>query len=121
MERTKKSEESTDRRFIKTGGGVFHLRRNGKVHIIKQGQRFTAKLEEIPEAFRDTIEPVDGKAFTQLEEEAEASIDVAQLDYVIESRGGGYYDVKDANGKVMNEKALRKEAAENLLRSLTGK
>jgi len=114
MERTKTNKDIL---WAKTGGGTFHLRRNGKVRIIKKGQRFTAALEEIPVAFRDTVVPADGSRISQIQEK-DLDIEVTKLDYYLESQGHGWYDVIDSKGKVINESKLRKAKAEELLDSL---
>ena len=117
MERTKKNND--DIRWIKTGGGIFYLHRQGKTYIIKPGERFTATLEEIPEAFRDTVKPLDGTPIQTLVDRVEDNIDVTKAEYTLNHRGGGYYDVLDAQGKVISEGALRKEKAEELIASLS--
>jgi len=41
------------------------------------------------------------------------------MEYYVKPRGAkGYFDVVDKDGKVQNEKALRKEKAEELLETL---
>lgn len=117
MERTKQSKEI---RWIKNGGGVFYLRRNnGKSRIIKPGERFMAALEDIPTAFLDTIRPLDGTSIQSLVDREDADLEITKAEYVLHHRGGGYYDVQDAKGKKINEGALRKEKAEELIASLS--
>jgi hypothetical protein len=41
-----------------------------------------------------------------------------KLEYFLKARGGGYYNVEDSNGKVINEKALRRKAADELIETL---
>ena len=84
---------------------------------IKPNQKFQAKLEDIPEAFRDIIVPLDLAEFEKAEAKEAVGADV-ELEYFVKSRGAGYYDVVDGDGKPQNEKALRKEAAEALIESL---
>ena len=110
MERTKEGNLLTWR---KTGGGSFRLG-NGK--IIKPNQVFTASLDQVPESCRDVVVLVKGN----LEEEVKKDnlLDVYKTEYTIESRGYGYYNVVDGEGKVMNEKALRETAAEELVITL---
>lgn len=103
----------------KIGGGSFHTTINGKVKIIKPNQRFAAKPEEIPEGFRDVVVPADEKA-SEVLAKAETSKPTQKLEYYLNLRGGGYYDVLDKNHKRQNEKALRKEAAEELVKKLVG-
>ena len=111
------------------GGGFFYATINGKKRIIKPGQIFEARSEEIPEGFRDVIFPVseDKEALIpspiQPKEEPKEvepipAEEAPEPKYFIEKRAAGYFNVVDVNGKVMNEKALRKDAADELLASL---
>ncbi len=98
-------------RWIKKGGGSFVLNNR---HI-KQGQIFDARLEDIPEAFRDVV--------VQLDKEVKETLPVVpvqslKVEYFVKYRGSGYYNVVDSNDKIQNEKALRKDAAEALIVSL---
>lgn len=90
---------------------------NGKKKMIKAGQTFTARLDEIPEGFRDVVVPVDGTELKEAENDFD-NVDIAKLTYTISPRGGNWYDVLDSDGKVMNDKSLRKDAAEALISSL---
>jgi hypothetical protein len=109
----------------KIGGGSFHATIGGKTVIIKPGQQFSAKPHEIPEAFKDTVVPVNpmGKAVTITVEEAKVEeakkAEEAKGEYNLRHRGGGWWDVVDENGKAQNEAALQKADAEELLNSLT--
>lgn len=92
--------------------------------IIKQNQVFMARLEDIPEGFRDTIVRVDGEVSTPAPTPAEPVVEEKKIptdadpEFFMKLRGGGYYNVVDGNGKILNEKALRKVAAEALIASL---
>lgn len=111
MKRT--TNEAGSVQWRKIGGGSFYFRNR----IIKPNQVFTAKLEDIPEGFRDVIVQVEtGKKANVIK--PEAAPPAVPLEYEIRSRGAGYYNVEDADGKVLNEKALRKDAAEALIKSL---
>jgi len=110
MERTK-GKENDKERFRKIGGGS--LRIGGK--IIKPNQVFLAYPHEISEAFRDVVTPLDSNTFVK---EEEKKVDSKKHEYILKARGvGGWYDVIDSNGKVKNEKALKREAALALIRS----
>lgn len=113
----KRSKEKGVVLWVKTGGGSFVADINGRRRTIKPGQQFSARLEDIPEAFRDTVVPVDGAELKVAEAEVEP-VDVAKLEYTISPRGGNWFDVLDSNGKQVNEKSLRKDAAEELISSL---
>ena len=132
MERTKNDHEV--RKFKQTGRGTFLATIDGKKKYIKPGEVFSAKLSEIPVNFRDVIKPMDGVALPveePVKEKAPApkpitpkSTDVVmptpsvEVKYEVKFRGGGYYNVVDQDGKVINEKALRQEAANALLETL---
>ena len=117
-------------RWKKIGGGSLLLTINGKKRHIKPGEIFTAQEHEIPGAFRDVIKPLETEIVTVKkgtpreapvvrEANVKEPIPPSALEYEVQARsGGGYFDVVDKNGKVQNEKALRKDAAEALLESL---
>ena len=88
--------------------------------IIKPGQVFKAHPDEIPDGFKDVVVRVESAAAAESVAEApvKAEAPVAKAEYFVKSRSAGYYDVVDADGKLMNEKALRKAAAEALIESL---
>jgi len=114
MERTVK-DETGQRSWRKVGGGSFYL----KGRIIKPNQVFTAELAEIPEGFRDVVIPVDGKPVTLDKVEDIPDVPVTELVFTIRDKGGNWYEVLDSNGKVMNEKSLRKAQADELIKELT--
>lgn len=96
-------------RWRKTGGGSFRMK-GGR--IIKPGQIFEATLDEIPEAFRDIIIPLD-----ELPQETPL---ISSVKYEIKMKTGGWFNVVESvSGKAMNEKGLRKEDAEKLLADLS--
>lgn len=110
MERTNKADELI--RYKKIGGGS--LRMGGK--IIKPNQVFTARPMDIPKAFSDVIIPLD-----KLPEEEEP-IEPVKEEFTLEAREyGGYFDVINSAGVKMNEKALRRQAALDLITELKGK
>jgi len=116
--------------FKKIGGGS--LRLNGK--IIKPNEVFTAKKEEIPASLRNVIIPLgttwsnlDGDGFQgvnevkKLPEEEKKEIEQAVPKYLVVPRGNSnsWFDVVNAQtGKPINEKALRKDVAEQLKHDL---
>ena len=91
--------------------------RMGNGRIIKPGQVFMASLNEIPEAFRDVITPVDPASFTKVQQAQEGSAPV-ELDYFVKHIASGWYNVVDSDDKAQNDKKLRKDDAEALLESL---
>ena len=95
-------------RWKKLGGGSFRTR-NGR--IIKPNQVFEASVEEIPKGFRDVVVPLE--ALPQ-----DKPLEVPPGNYQLRSRGAGWYDIIDAQGKVVNENALRQDGARKLLEDL---
>jgi hypothetical protein len=100
--------KASEIKWKNTGGGKFRMR-NGK--IIPPGGVFFAASVDIPKAFRDTIKP--------MEPEPELTVTPIKVTYSIE-RKGSWYHVMDNNGKQVNEKGLKKEAAEAMLNALEG-
>jgi len=113
MERTKKAVELIT--WKKLGGGSVYL----KNRIIKPGQVFQATVDEIPVGARDVIVPVDAVEMKKADPKAEV-LEKADLEYFLNKRSAGYYDVVDAEGKVQNEKALREGPAKELIETLMG-
>jgi hypothetical protein len=103
----------------KTGGGSFTAKINGRVKIIKPNDLFAATEDEIPPGFRDVVIPADPEVRKALEEKPSTVIP-QKMEYYVNHRGGGYYDVVDRGGNKQNQKALRKEEAEELLKNLVG-
>ena len=101
--------------FRKIGGGSF---RTKKGKIIKPNETFLAYPEDIPDAFKDTIIPVEEPP----EVEPEPDETDAEEYYLIEERENapGWFDVVNADGKAINETALREKDAKELLKRLIG-
>jgi len=132
MERTKNvNTEVTDPdegklRFRKIGGGSLRL----KNRIIKPGQMFKAFPEEIPSAFRDVIISVDKNVvWEKVQEQSQGKIpekalpplvEIAKPVYTVQPHGKSLFlfDVVDGKGKVLNEKSLKKEVADQLVEDL---
>lgn len=124
MERTKHVGLNPDANNIekwkKLGGGSFRL--NG--HIIKPGQTFKAMESEIPVGFRDVVVRADeapvgiGKAPAP-RKVSPPEIKPVEVVYTKKARATvGWFDVVDSNGKALNEKALREDIADKLVRDL---
>ena len=95
----------------KVGGGSLRF----KGRIIKPNQTFPAKESEISAAFRDVVIRVGNVTSTEPPPEIEAVESV----YTVKPRGShGWWDVVDQNGKVLNEKALKKGIAEQFVKDL---
>ena len=112
MERTKDSNQPI--RWKKIGGGGFMF--NGR--LIKPGQVFTARPDQLSKTFRDVCVPLDELP----EPTPEPKIPVTDAVYSVSPRGNSkiWYDVVDSKGKVINEKALKKDAAEQFAKDLNG-
>lgn len=108
-------------RYKKIGGGSFHATIGGNRRIIKPNEVFDARPEEIPEGFRDMIVPLDPSVADAANKPAQKKAPT-NLKYFVKKRekGVGYWDVVDKNGKVQNEKALRKDKAEEFIQKLLG-
>jgi hypothetical protein len=119
MERTKKNEPEKIR-WRKTGGGSLRIRLDGKDRIIKPGQKFSARVEDIPEAFRDTVLPLDEGEYKEVVGKSEKVEGAVKPEYFAQHRGGGWYNIVDANGKKVNEGALKREEAEAMIAKLMG-
>lgn len=113
MERTKKVVAADDGRvqWRNSGGGTLVLKDK---RVIKPGDVFLAFPNEISMSFRDVIKPL-----TPIKDEPIP--EGIKLVFTLKARAaGGWYDVIDQNGKVKNEKAMKKVDAEALIKSLEG-
>lgn len=84
--------------------------------VIKSGQTFMARPEDVPKNFRDTIVPVNP-------EELPGPVPMALVEpepynYSIKSCGPGRYNVVGGQGKVINEKPMALDDAKRLIESL---
>jgi hypothetical protein len=105
----------------KVGGGSFQMGRR----LIKPGEKFFAFKEEIPKAFRDVVVPLDGSVTWDKETKKEEKpvYPVTNVTYtitpieIINPKGKSplWWNVIGKDGKVLNEKALRKADAEKLI------
>lgn len=110
MERSSKKEKKEDGivKWKKIGGGSLRI---GK-KIIKPGEVFSARAEDIPKSFLDLIVALDKIP------ETEESLKVKKLEYTLETKSAGWFDVYDSNGKKITEKAVRRQAALDLIKTL---
>jgi len=115
MERTKRTTKEGEIQWRKMGGGFLHLPNR----IIKPGDVFFARPADIPKAFRDTVIPLDKEELRSVEENPVELILVNKPEYTkVKREGSNWWDIVDAQGKVINEKALREPQAEEYLQSL---
>jgi hypothetical protein len=110
MERTRSNDAI---RWKKIGGGHFMF--NGR--IIKPGQVFSAREDQISKTIRDLIIPLDELPSAPVA----APLEVAKTVYTIQPHGKSntWFDVVDTKGKVVNEKSMNKEKAEKLAHDLS--
>jgi hypothetical protein len=102
-------------KYKKTGGGSCTLK-NGK--IIKPNEVFFANADDIPETFSDLFLLLEG---TKKAKSEKSKTPVVKRKYFIQHLGGGWYEIKDENGKVLSDSKLKKEDAEDFLTSMFGK
>ena len=107
MERTNKPASGTIR-WQKIGGGSFRLGNR----IIKPNQKFSATEDEIPQAFRDVVIRLGNVPAAVVT----PPIKAVDSSYTKARTKGGW--VVNSSGKVLNEKALKKEVAEKLIEDL---
>ena len=114
------------KKWKKLGGGSMHLPNR----IIKPGEVFLAREEDIPKAFMDLLEevkdeevqPLVQKSVEVLEKESEAKkeetseteTEVASPEFEVKHKGGGKYIIVNPEGKQVNEQLLSKEEAQKL-------
>ena len=120
MERTKKVTDNQNTHkpsWKKVGGGSLRIGN----HIIKPGQVFEAWPDDISPAFRRMVIPVSGDAVFDGPSVKEVSPTAGVKPvYTIQPHGKSLFlfDILDVNGKILNEKSLKKEAAEQLIKEL---
>jgi len=104
-------------RFKKVGGGSLRLGNR----IIKPGQVFVAAPKDIPKAFRDLVVPVSGNFDFNKPTPPAPPVKGKKPAYTLQPRGASktLFDVVDEQGKVLNDKGLKKEVAEKLIEDLS--
>ena len=98
--------------YQKLGGGSLRLHNR----IIKPNQKFWEFPENIPKAFLDCIKELDTTNI--IEEKEEKTIISDKKKYHKKHRGGGWYDIFDENDKKMNDGALKKAEAIEMIEHL---
>lgn len=119
MERTKivETEDQLKPRWKKLGGGSLRIGNR----IIKPGQIFRANPEEIAKGFRNMVMPLDKEGVEWKEKENPqqnpSPIEGKKPEFKLQPHGKSLYlfDIIDDKGKVINEKSLKKEVAEQLI------
>lgn len=113
-------ERKVLKKWKKIGGGSFLLNGN---RWIKPGQEFMALESDIPEAFRDTIIPLEVETKKEELTNLEEGIVTPPIPpkFSLKRRGASrWYDVVNDAGKAINDKPLSKEDAEKLKTSIEG-
>ena len=113
MERKKDKNEGKIH-FRKEGGGTMRLT-TGK--IIKPTQDFWAFEHQVPKGGLDLLTRLEDSPPPTPPPE-EQPVEVAKSDFHLEHRGGGWYNILNADGKKLNEKALTKDEADEHLAKL---
>ena len=107
-----KSNEPAMFRMKKIGGGGLHLHNR----IIKPGQVFIARMEEIPKVFMNTIlvmEQVSGPVKKGVQfSKAPKPIYTKQI------TKNGLFNIVDKNGKILNEQPMTEKDADDTIRKL---
>jgi len=93
-------------------GGTFCTRNR---QVVKHGETFSARVEDIPMAFRDVIKPVDPTALP-----VEVRIEPVPLVFRLRAREGtAFFDIVDGTGKRISEKDLTEQEAKDVLDKLS--
>ncbi len=120
MERLKKEEGTV--KWRKNEGGSFHL----KGQIIKPGQIFYAKEEEIVKSFRDVIECLEPEKLKNIVEKKiiVKEKEVTKIVYFLKenksasSKSKILFDIVNAKGKILNEEPMSKKEGEETIKTL---
>ena len=107
--KSKKNDGSI--KWKKTGGGSFRMVNR----IIKPGQIFSARPDEIPMAFRDIIIPLEDIPTEKVEQDASNKKEKFTIVKISNSK---FVNIVDASKKVINENKLTPEEAEVLIEEL---
>jgi len=120
MERLKKTEVLGREKiqYRKIGGGSLRLKLSGQNRIIKQNELFSAYPDEIPPAFKDTIVPTNLAYAAKVEEAAKPKPVKVTFTLKPHGKSKSLFDVVDGLGKILNDKALPKAIAEQLINDL---
>jgi hypothetical protein len=135
---TKGKEEKV--KFQRVGGSFLFKDRDEKKRRIKPGQIFSAypsdlsqgqllrcvrldgKGPKVPATAEKTNPPSRKKSDKYKQKHEVENLGPEQTpathSYEIKEKGGNWFDIVDENGKVINEKSLRKKDAEEMLKAL---
>jgi hypothetical protein len=85
--------------------------------VIKPGQTFMARPEDIPKVFRDTVVPVNPEDLLDPEVPM-PPVEPEPPSYTIKSCTPGRYNVLDGQGKAVNERPMSLDDAKRLVENL---
>ena len=100
------------------GGGTLRLFISGRTRIIKPMEIFSATAYEVPEAFRDSVIPLD--KVPEIPKPDKVKGVAAAYEVVPRGKSKSMFDVVDRFGKRINEKPLSKDVANQLKQDLEG-
>lgn len=83
--------------------------------IMKPGQTFVAREEDLPPALRAIVEPLEEAT---LAPDVKGQVNMPII-YRIKEKDNGYFNVVDSKGKQINEKRLSKAEAMDLVKKLS--
>ena len=116
MKRTKDKTEGKVH-FQKVGRGSMRLK-YGK--LIKPNEKFWAFEWQVPRGSMDLLTRLDDSPPVQPLPE-ETPVVIEETEFTLETLAGGWFNILDADGKKINEKSLRKDDAEEHLKTLNEK
>jgi hypothetical protein len=96
----------------KNNGGTFRM---GKNRIIKPGEKFLAHPDQVSQAFRDVIVPIQ----RNLEDHTPVKVNIPKYE-IQPNEEEGFFDIVNEEGKILNEKPLEESVAKQLLEDLKG-
>lgn len=99
--------------YRKVGGGSLRFGNR----IVKPGEKIQLDPSEVKPAWKDLLIPLSE---VPVKKEAPIKLDITKSAYSLKQRGEGglWWDVVDSQGKVVNDKALRKEKAEEYIKDM---
>jgi hypothetical protein len=101
-------------RYKKIGGGSLRMHRK----IIKPGEIFMAYPADIKEGWKNVVVPLDTVPVSEAKKEV---VNPKVTAYKLQPRGKSklWFDVVGPNGKILNDKALKKVTANQLINDLS--
>ena len=102
----------------KLGGGPFIMRDwKGKKRIIKKGQVFEARADDIPLAFRDTIVPLQN-VVNHPSFDGGKGVTKSNYDVRPSPEKEGFFDIVNNKGKIISEQPMERKDALEIVKQL---